>query len=109
MGKSQGIAGKSVTHKPVRTGVGARGVNKQWVSQIGQSMGNHITEGRDTLRCVRAVGPYKGPNFNPVPQGNAVAAATKCGPGGSREIFKSGGQHGLMTRANNPRGRSFDD
>jgi hypothetical protein len=55
-------------------------------------MGNHITERGDTLHGVRAVGPYKPPNFAPVRQGNEIAAATVCGPGGSREVFKTGTQ-----------------
>jgi hypothetical protein len=83
---------------------------------VGVSRGNRVQGGSEggigktlPLSGIRA-DPYKPPNFNPVRQGNEIAAATVCGPGGSRdEILKSGSQHGLTTRANNPRGRSFDD
>jgi len=103
-----GIKSRNVVSKPMRTGVGARGVDKQWVSQIGQSMGNHITERGEPVRGVRAVDPYKGPSFRPAKLGNQVAAETKCGVGGSREIHRSGSQHGLVDRQNNPRGRDID-
>jgi len=38
------------------------------------------------------VGPLIKGTAPQVPMGNAVAAATKCGPGGSRELFRSGSQ-----------------
>src|SRR5262249_2021951 len=104
-----GLKSRQVVSKPVRTGAGSRGVSTRWVSQIGQSMGNHITERGEPVRGVRAKDPYSGGAMNPAKFGNEIAAATKAGPGGSREVFKSGSQHGLQTRANNPRGRSFDD
>ena len=108
-----GIASKNVTHKPVKTGVGARAVNKNWPASVGGSRGNRVggLEGGagKILKGIRPRPYDAGPSFNPVKQGNELAAATKCGPGGSREVFKSGSQHGLTTRANNPRGRSFDD
>jgi hypothetical protein len=104
-----GLKSRQVVHKPQQLGAGARGVDKKWVSQIGQSMGNHITERGEPVRGVRARDPYKGPSMNPTRYGNEIAAATVCGPGGSREVLKSGSQHGLTTRSNNPRGRSFDD
>jgi hypothetical protein len=107
-----GIASKNVTHKPVRTGPGARSVNVRWPASVGGSRGNRAQNALDggggvVLRGVRPE-PYKGPSFNPVPQGNAVAAATVCGPGGSREVFKSGSQRGLADRQNSPKGRPFD-
>jgi hypothetical protein len=106
-----GIKSKNVVAKPVRTGPGAKAVNKRWVSDIGQSKGNHVNSaegGGKTLHGVRAY-PHKGPSFNPGIQGNKVAAATVCGPGGSRVIYKSGGQHGLTTRQSKSDGRGFDD
>ena len=82
-----------------RTGVGARGVNKNWPAQIGRSVGSHITQrGEVPVRGIRAE-PYKGPSFKPVPLGNELAPQVKCGPGGSREIIgKSGAQaqHGAV-------------
>ena len=96
-----GIAGKNVVSKPVRTGPGARAINKDWPATVGLSRGNRVggVEGGvgKVLTGVRA-DPYKPPNFNPVRQGNEVAAATVCGPGGSREVMRSGqqGQHGSV-------------
>jgi hypothetical protein len=111
-----GIASKNVTHRPVRTGPGARAANPKWAAQVGVSRGNRVQGsaeggGGTTLPVPGKIiaEPYKGPSFNPVPQGNKVAAATVCGPGGSRTMYKTGAQHGLTTRANSPRGRSFDD
>src|SRR5215469_10651804 len=96
-----GIASKNIVHKPVRTGPGARAVNKAWPAQVGISRGNRVQGGAEDggghtlpLSGIRAE-PYKGPSFNPIPQGNAVAAATVCGPGGSRNVYKSGSQGGM--------------
>jgi hypothetical protein len=109
-----GPLSRQVVSKPVKTGPGARGVNIKWPAQVGLSRGNRVQGGVEggrggllPLSGVRA-DPYKPPNFNPVRQGNEIAAATVCRPGGSREILKSGSQQGLVTRANNPRGHSFD-
>jgi len=108
-----GPAGRNVVAKPVRTGAGARGVNIKWPAQVGVSRGNRVQNalesgGGKVLTGVRA-DPYEPPNFDPVRQGNEIAAAIVCGPGGSRTVYKTGAQHGLTTRANNSRGRSFDD
>src|SRR5215471_5845551 len=94
--RNQGIASKHVTRRPVVAGPGARGVNVKWPASVGASRGNRAQNALDggggvILKGVRA-DPYKGPSFNPVPQGNAVAAATVCGPGGSRTVMRSGAQ-----------------
>ena len=107
-GSGGGLGMNKNTERPVRVGPGAKGVNKQWVSQIGQSMGNHITEKSESLRGVRADGPYKPPNFNPVPQGNEVAASTVCGVGGSRTVYRSGAQHGMRSPSPPAKNRSID-
>jgi hypothetical protein len=85
-----------------KTGVGARGVNVKWPAQVGASRGNRVQiaetgGGGKVLTGVRA-DPYKPPNFNPVRQGNEVAAATVCAPGGSRNVYRTGvqGQHGSV-------------
>jgi hypothetical protein len=94
---SQGIQGKNVVSKPVRTGVGARGVNTKFVSRVGQSMGNKATEKSDTIPYVREE-VYGGGSFRPVPLGNAlVNNVGKGGPGKGRQVFASGSQHGLRT------------
>jgi hypothetical protein len=108
-----GPKGRNVVEKPMKTGVGARAVNVKWPAQVGVSRGNRVQVaetggGGKVLTGVRA-DPYKPPSFNPVRQGNEIAASTVCGPGGSRTVYKTGAQHGLATRANNARGRSSDD
>lgn len=108
-----GIGSRNVISKPVKTGVGARGVNPKWPAQVGASRGNRVQGaleggGGKVLTGVRAE-PYKGPSFKPVPLGNALVNNVGAGgPGKGRQVFDCGSQHGLTTRANNPRGRSFD-
>ena len=87
-----GIASRVTREIGYRSGPGAKGVNKNWVSQTGQSLGNHITEKSGVLRGVPAAGPYGGASFNPVEQGNKIAAATVCKPGGSRNRYPQGSQ-----------------
>jgi hypothetical protein len=105
-----GIKSRQITEKPVRTGVGARGLSKKWVSQIGASQGNHvggIEGGGRELKGVRA-NPYKGPSMNPAKFGNEIALNVgKGGPGKGREVFKSGSQHGLQSPKPRPSG-TFD-
>ena len=110
-----GIGNRNVTEKRVKTGVGAGGVNVRWPAQVGNSRGDRAQNaleggGGTILRGVRA-DPYKPPNFNPVRQGNEVAAATVCGPGGSRQVYKTGTQqtYGPIAGARRSPGRSFDD
>ena len=96
--RSQGIASKNLTHPSVRNGPGARAVNKNWPAQVGISRGNRVQGGAEgggghtlPLSGIRAE-PYKGASFNPIPQGNEVAAATVCAVGGSRVVHKTGSQ-----------------
>jgi hypothetical protein len=58
-----GLKSRNVVSKPVRTGAGARGIDKKWVSQVGQSIGNHVTMRGESLKGVRAVDPIQG-SFN---------------------------------------------
>ena len=88
-----GIGSRNVVNKPVITGKPAYGVGPGWASQLGSNIGNHATDGRSKL-------PYRGeamrdgkvPAGGAVALGNAVAAATKCGVGGSRTIYATGSQ-----------------
>jgi len=98
-----GIASRNVKNVGYRPGPGARAVNKAWPAQVGISRGNRVQGGAEDggghtlpLSGIRAE-PYKGPSFNPVPQGNAVAAATVCGVGGSRTVYRSGSQGGMRS------------
>jgi hypothetical protein len=101
-----GLKSRNVVQKPVRTGVGARGVNTKFVSRVGQSMGNKATEQSGIIPYVREE-VYGGGSFRPAPMGNAVAASTQCGPGGSRTVMRSGqqGTHGAV----NPGGPRIAD
>jgi len=103
----QGIDSKHLTHRPVKLGVGAKAVSQVFVSRIGSSQGNHITERAGVLRNIRT-GPYQPPNFMPVKLGNELASQVKCGPGGGRVVRKAGGQHGLTSPTPRPKARSID-
>jgi hypothetical protein len=109
-----GIASKNITHQSVRTGAGSRAVNKNWVSQVGTSLGNRAQNALDggggtVLKGVRAQ-PFKGPSFHGAGQGSALAAATKAGPGGSRNVYRTGvqGQHGPVAGVRRTPSKSFD-
>ena len=103
-----GITSKNNVNVPVRTGKPGRAIDPAAVAQLGGSYGNHITERRETN--------YRGEKWlegkRPVEQemGNTIAAKTVCGPGGSREVFKSGSQgQSSPVRSPNASGRSFDE
>jgi hypothetical protein len=59
---------------------------------IGNMQGDHITnKGRGTgYTGERLHNPDR--NFQPTDFGNAIAARTVCGPGGSRQVMGSGSQ-----------------
>jgi hypothetical protein len=101
-----GIASKNVTERPVRTGVGAKGVNTKYVSRVGQSIGNKATEKRGVIPYVRE-DMYGGGSFRPVPLGNTlVNNIGKGGPGTGRNVYASGSQ--CVTPAPTPRPRGRD-
>lgn len=101
-----GLKSRNVVNKPVRTGAANKAVRPGYAGQIGSSVGTHIT-GRRNETDYRGVG-MKGGAALPSTLGNTLAQKTVCGVGGSRTIHKTGSQQGLVTRANNPRGRDFD-
>jgi hypothetical protein len=105
MAKNQGIRSNKLTHPGVRTGQVRRGQNPKWTSQVGSAMGNHVTERRYQIpRDKVAEARHDGKTGISVPLGNAVSAATKCGPGGSRNVYATGtqSQHG-SANSGNPR------
>jgi hypothetical protein len=83
---------------PVRNGDRSRNVNPRGVSQIGQLLSNHATEGSSKLtRAAETFYGGRAPQGGPggVPLGNAVA--TNVGGGGvgtSRTVMRSGSQTG---------------
>ena len=89
-----GIGSRNVVSKRVRVGAGARAVHPGGAGLIGTSIGTHVTEKRKETDY-RGV-PVFGGDVMPSKFGNQIAAATVCGPGGSRNIYRTGvqGQHG---------------
>jgi hypothetical protein len=102
--RNQGIDSKNVTRPQYKSGPGARAANPKWAASVGEARGNRAQSGVEGGGGVVLKGegvrpsPYKGASFNPVRQGNEVAAATVCGPGGSRTVMRSGqqGTHGSV-------------
>jgi hypothetical protein len=100
-----GIRSKNVTHKPVRTGVGARAVNVKWPAQVGLSRGNRVQNsleggGGKVLQGVRAE-PYKGQSFKPVPLGNSLVNNVGAGsPGAGRTLYGQSGSQQQYGKAN---------
>jgi hypothetical protein len=90
--RNQGSSCKNNVSPGYRSGPGARGVNVGRVGQLGEKVGSHVTGGGGRETPYRGEGKlHAGPSFNPVPQGNAVAVSTKCGPGGSRTLYGQSG------------------
>jgi hypothetical protein len=109
MAKNQGIKSRNLVRKPVRTGAPRRHYEKAGIVQLGQMQGDHATNKGDSTgyRGVSLIGP-KHPISEPL--GNEVAARTVCGPGGSREVMKTGSQgvHGSVNQGNpKPAGTLF--
>jgi hypothetical protein len=74
-----GPKSRNVVHKPVKTGAGAKAAHLGGVSQLGNKVGNHLTDKSST--GYRGDPLYAGRGYNPTPFGNEVAAKTTCGPG----------------------------
>jgi hypothetical protein len=97
-GAGGGIHSNKVVAKPVRGGAAREGITAGYSGQIGTALGDHVTDGRPANRAaepMKTAAPYKSA------MGNEVAAATVCGPGGSRTVHRSGSQahHGGATAA----------
>jgi hypothetical protein len=71
------------------------------VAQIGQRQGNHFTHGASS--DYGGVNLFGGQGY-PSELGNRLAVETKCGPGGSREVMRSGsqGMTGAPAKGNPP-------
>ena len=88
-----GITGKNVRQVKVRTGGPNRKANPGGVAQIGYSYGEHVTDRRESSGY-RGEPLFKGPALQSK-LGNEIAASTKAGPGGSREVHYCGSQQSL--------------
>jgi hypothetical protein len=99
--KGGGYGGRQHVETKVRTGTGSRGTNPGGVGQLGQSQGSHVTRGGES--SYRGEPLHSGRNFQKTEFGNAIAARTVCGPGGSRNVYASGSQGQTGTNPGNPR------
>jgi hypothetical protein len=81
------------------------------VSQMGSAMGNKATDSGGRPLPNPASPLYKGNLVRPgqPEMGNTLAAATVCGPGGSRTIDRTGGQgqHGPVAGSTKPAGKDI--
>jgi hypothetical protein len=102
---------RQVRQVPVRTGSAARGTSPAGVSQIGSSMGNHVTEvGRkmNPRGAVESIYGGPGPVNASAELGNANALRG-VGVGGGRTVHRSGsqGQTGPVAGSPKPQGRDI--
>jgi hypothetical protein len=104
-----GIRSRNVTERPVKTGKGATKYNVKGVSQVGQSLGDHITNRRQHVNPVEKVRDGALGAMGNVPLGNARAAelsGANCGVGKGRTVMRSGSQQGLAPARPVPAGRN---
>jgi hypothetical protein len=102
---NQGSSSNKLVRPGVRGGVKADAVNPKYPPQIGSALGDHVTHGRkEPLPHGKIIEKRREPGPSPisVPMGNTLAAATVCGPGGSRTVMKSGSQQQYGTNPGNP-------
>ena len=98
-----GIRSRVVTQKPVRTGERARAMSPKGVSQIGSSLGNHVTERRQLVNPVERVRGQLKPSGGPggIPLGNEVAKNVgKGGCGTGRVLYGQSGTQRMHGSAN---------
>jgi hypothetical protein len=107
------ISGGGLTsNKLVRPGVKAgppstNKINPRGVSQYGYATGSMISDGAYTIK--NSALPVREGTAGQVAMGNKVAASTVCGVGGSRTIYRTGGQgtQGPVVPGNAKEGRSI--
>jgi hypothetical protein len=103
-----GIASRQHVETGYRTGKSKERIRHAGVAQIGQRQGNHVTEQGAT--SYGGINPFTGAKGFPSELGNILAPATKCGPGSSRTVYKSGfqDQHGAPDKGDPmPRGKEL--
>jgi hypothetical protein len=87
--KNQGSMSRNNKEVKVRTGVGGRIVNERAVSQIGQTLGNHVTEKSAKGNPVEKM---YGAKTQPVKFGNEIALNVGGGgPGKGRNLWGKSG------------------
>lgn len=86
IGSGGGLGMNKNVSPSYRTGVGGRAVRPSGAGAIGAAWGRHISERRNEADYAGEK-VFAGPAMNPTRYGNEIAASTKPGPGGSREVF----------------------
>jgi hypothetical protein len=89
-----GLGSRVVREVPVRVGNRSDVVNPRGVSQVGQSLGNHVTESARKGRPVENVYAGRLPAGGPggVPLGNEIAKNVGAGkPGAGRNLWGQSG------------------
>jgi hypothetical protein len=85
-GSGGGYGSRNVVDKPVRTGAGAKAAHLGGVSQLGNKVGDHLTNKSSTN--YRGDPLYAGPGYNPVKYGNELATNVGAGgPGKGRTLY----------------------
>jgi hypothetical protein len=94
-----GITSNKLVRPGVRTGPASTNkIDPRGVSQYGYSTGSLMT-GPGGFTSKNSALPVNAGTAPQVPMGNAVAASTVCGVGGSRTVMRSGSQslHGTAS------------
>lgn len=104
VGSGGGIGMNKNVRPPVKTGAGAKAGHLGGVSQLGNKVGNHITDDKNTGYTGERL--FSGRGYNPAQYGNQVALNVKAGgPGVGRTLYgQSGSQgtHGAVVPGNAP-------
>jgi len=87
-----GIASNKRVETKVRTGDGSHSTRPGYVSQLGNKVGDHTTDGPAKGTGYTGERMYDRRDFQPVPFGNEVALNSKSAPGQGRTIYASGSQ-----------------
>jgi hypothetical protein len=99
-----GHGSRNVTERPVRTGAGAKAAHLGGVSQLGNKIGDHLTDKSST--GYRGEPLYAGRGCNPTKYGNEIAKNVGAGgPGKGRTLYGQSGSQGThgATNPGNPR------
>jgi hypothetical protein len=95
-----GITSRNNREVSVRTGIGGRAANPGYVAQLGERVGDHITNKRGASGY-RGEIFHKGPAYNPVKFGNEVALNVGGGgPGKGRDFISKCGTQGTQGPVN---------
>jgi hypothetical protein len=99
-----GITGNKVKSVGVKTGPASTNkISPRGVSQYGYATGSTLKR-EGSYTSTNSALPVSAGRASQVPSGNAVAASTICGPGGSRTVYRSGTNavHGAVVQGHSP-------